>query len=262
MKQDENHTDDEMKPNDLSSIHDSSVINCMSTFESADYHLTSECNQSKPNTSSPMMSSQSDPRYASAHRINIPTESQRVIIFNNFHSIQHFGFNFFKFVLLLFILFLSHTKKKQMDKVHTENHIGNNTISEQTNKKGNVTKKPTLNKINVNNKTSDVVSNQSLNSNNNMISNDLSISDTTINPVSDSDSLNNNIGIEMNEQYQHDADIQQNVAGIQKALIAANNVNSTVSKSINPSAASYQPKGIIAYDSVNSKSLSNISNGK
>lgn len=166
-----------------------------------------------------------------------------------------------------------------MHKVHTENHIGtnnNNTISELSNKKGNVTKKSSLNKINVNNKTSDVVSNQSLNSNNNTVKNDLSINDTmvksatiihttTTTTINDSDTLNNNISsIQINDKSKHDVNAkpQHNDAAINKSLNAANIVHSTVSKTTNPSAANYQPKGINAYDSVNSKNLNNFSNGK
>lgn len=155
--------------------------------------------------------------------------------------------------------------------VHTENHVGNSTITELSNKKGNVTKKSSLNKINVNNKTSDVVSNQSLNNNNNMINNDLSISDTTVKLVSvsqsirDSDSLNNNINIQMNDKSRNVEDVnrpQHNDAGVNRPLNAANSVNSTVSKTTNPAAANYQPKGFIAYDSVNSKTLNNVTNGE
>lgn len=159
-----------------------------------------------------------------------------------------------------------------MHKVHTENHIGNNTISELSNKKGNVTKKSSLNKINVNNKTSDVVSNQSLNSNNNTVKSDLSISDTMVKSASvihttinDSDTLNNNVNsIQINDKSKQDENPmpQHNDAAINKSLNAAYNVHSTVSTTINPSAANYQPKGINAYDNVNSKNFNNISNGK
>lgn len=77
MKQDENHTDDETL-NELSSIHDLSVSNCMSAYESADYHAINDSKQSKPNIHTPTMSSQSDPGYASAHRTTVPTESHGV----------------------------------------------------------------------------------------------------------------------------------------------------------------------------------------
>lgn len=152
---------------------------------------------------------------------------------------------------------------------HTDNHVGNSTITELSSKKSNVTKKSTLNKINVNNKISDVVSNQSLNNNNNMINNNTTLQCGNVSQSnSDTDCLNNNINIQLNDKSKHNEGavrMQHNDAaavGISKPLNAATNVNSTGSKLNNQSAANYQPKGIIAYDSVNSKTLDNITNGK
>lgn len=165
--------------------------------------------------------------------------------------------------------------------IHTKNHVGNSTITELSSRKSNVTKKTTLNKINVNNnKISDVVSNQSLNNNNNMINNNVSLGDPTTKVVSvsqsisDSDSLNNNINIQMNDKNRnHDVDgdvmkAQQqqqkslNDAGITKTFNAQNNVHNTVTKSRNQSTTNYQQqKGIINHDSAN-KSIDNVSNGE
>lgn len=160
-------------------------------------------------------------------------------------------------------------------KVHTENHVGNSTNTELSSKKSNVTKRTSFNKINVNNKTSDVVSNQSLN-NNNMINNNISVGETTVQTVgvsqsiSDSDSLNNNINMQMNDKNRHhkvDADViksqsMHSDAGITKSSNASQNVNNTVSKASNQSAAAYhQQKGIMNHDSVNNKTLDNINNG-
>lgn len=164
--------------------------------------------------------------------------------------------------------------------IHTENHVvGNSTITELSSRKSNVTKKTTLNKINVNNnKISDVVSNQSLNNNNNMINNNVSLGDATAKVVSvsqsisDSDSLNNNINIQMNDinrNHAVDGDVMkaqqqqpQNDAGITKPFNTQNNVHNTVSKTGNQLATNYQQqKGIITPDSVN-KSIDNISNGE
>lgn len=159
--------------------------------------------------------------------------------------------------------------------VFAENHVGNSTITELSSRKSNVTKKTSLNKINVNNKISDVVSNQSLNNNNNMINNNNSIGDTTVNAVnvtqsiSDSDSFNNNKNLQMNDKSRHGVDVDvikaqhNDVAAITKTLNAQNNVHNTVSKTTNnQSTANYQQKGIVTYDNVNNKMLDNISNGE
>lgn len=160
--------------------------------------------------------------------------------------------------------------------VHTESHVGNSTITELS-KKSNITKRTSFNKINVNNKTSDVVSNQSLNNNNNnKINNNISLGETTVHTVgmsqtfSDSDSLNNNINIQMNdknrEHHVHGDVIKSQPhsdAGVTKTLNAQQHVNSTVSKVSNQSAAPNHPqKGIMNHDNVNSKAPNNISNGK
>ncbi|XP_055311418.1 putative uncharacterized protein DDB_G0277255 isoform X2 [Sitodiplosis mosellana] len=260
MKQEENHVGSDT-PNGPISITDSSASNCTNAFESAVNHAIYDCNQSKPNILTPMMSSQSDPGYASAHRTTVPTESHEVV---------------------------------DNHQIHTENHVvGNSTITELSIRKSNVTKKTTLNKINVNNnKISDVVSNQSLNNNNNTINNNVSLGDATAKVVSvsqsisDSDSLNNNINIELNDKNRNhgtDGDVMKaqqqqklqqqqqqqqqqpqhhhNDAGITKPFNAQNNVHNTVSKTGNQSASNYQQqKVIITHDSIN-KSIDNISNG-
>lgn len=166
------------------------------------------------------------------------------------------------------------------NQIHTENHVGNSTITELSSRKSNVTKKTTLNKINVNNnKISDVVSNQSLNNNNNMINNNVNLGDVTAKivcvsqSISDSDNLNNNINIQMNDKNRNhsviDGDVmkmaqqqQQNDAGVTKTFNAQNNVHNTISKTSNQPATNYQqPKGIITHDSIN-KTIDNISNGE
>lgn len=76
MKQEENHIDNVIS-NGPSSISDSSVA--QNASESADYSAITDCNQSKPNIHTPMMSSQSDPGYTSAHRTTAPTESHEVM---------------------------------------------------------------------------------------------------------------------------------------------------------------------------------------
>lgn len=77
MKQEENHMGNDTQ-NGPMSITESSASNCTNAFESADNHAIYDCNQSKPNIHTPMMSSQSDPGYASAHRTTVPTESHEV----------------------------------------------------------------------------------------------------------------------------------------------------------------------------------------
>lgn len=162
---------------------------------------------------------------------------------------------------------------------HTENHVGNSTITELSSKKSNVTKRTSFNKINVNNKTSDVVSNQSINNNNTMINNNISLGETTVQSttvglsqsISDSDSLNNNINTRMNDKNRNHSvggDViktqqMHSDAGVTRPLNAPHNVNNTVSKVSNQSAATnYQPKGFSNHSSVNSKTLDNISNGE
>lgn len=76
MKQEENHVDNVMS-NGPSSMTESSTMNA---YESADYSAMNDCNQSKPNIHTPMMSSQSDPGYTSAHRTTAPTESHEVSV--------------------------------------------------------------------------------------------------------------------------------------------------------------------------------------
>lgn len=170
---------------------------------------------------------------------------------------------------------------------HAENHVGNSTIAELTNKKSNVTKKQSLNKINVNNnnnnnitsnnnhKISDVVSNQTLNNNN------LSIGDTNVKAVSvsqqsisDSDSLNNNVSIQQphqqlaNDTSKRDEAVklsqQQHLDGginNSKSLNVPNHVHSTVSSATNqqmmPSNNPSNP-GTNAYENT---TLDNITNG-
>lgn len=177
---------------------------------------------------------------------------------------------------------------------HAENHVGNSTIAELTNKKSNVTKKQSLNKnnVNINNNTitsnnnhkiSDVVSNQTLNNNN------LSIGDTNVKAVSvsqqsisDSDSLNNNVSTQQphqqltndsnkhdqamkpSQQQQHHHQPQQHLDGginNSKSLNVPNHVHSTVSSATNqqmmPSTNPSNP-GTHAY--VNT-TLDNITNG-
>ncbi|XP_031638243.1 putative mediator of RNA polymerase II transcription subunit 26 isoform X2 [Contarinia nasturtii] len=244
MKQEvENHVVDGAA-NGPTSIIDTSATNCLTAFESADNYATNDCNQPKPNIHTPMMSSQSDPGYASANkpRTIVPTESHEMI---NNHQV--FG----------------------------ENHVGNSTITELSNRKSNVTKKTSLNKINVNNKISDVVSNQSLNNNNNMINNNISLGDTTTakavgvtQSICDSDSLNNNINLQMNDKNRHSVDVDvikaqhNDVAANTKSLNAQNNVHNTVSKTTNNQpTANYQQKGIITYDNVNNQMIDTIANG-
>lgn len=84
MKQEENHAVDETANGPTI---DSSASNCVTAFESADNYAMNDCNQLKPNIHTPMMSSQSDPGYASANkpRTIVPTESHEVhIIFTIF----------------------------------------------------------------------------------------------------------------------------------------------------------------------------------
>lgn len=140
-----------------------------------------------------------------------------------------------------------------------ENHVGNSTTTELSTKKSNVTKKLSLNKINVNNKTSDVVSNQSLN-NSNLNDNNISVGDTTAKSasvsqsISDADSLNNNINTnKMNDKNRNHADAGD-VRNVTNALNAQNYVHIQ-------SAANYPPKEIMLHGSVNSHT-DNINNGK
>lgn len=77
MKEEENRIDDDI-PNGQPSI-DSVAGNCTNTFENVNYQtVNNDYNQLKPNIQTPMMSSKSDPAYASAHRTTIPTESHEV----------------------------------------------------------------------------------------------------------------------------------------------------------------------------------------
>lgn len=79
MKQEENHVGSDTPNGPMSiTIDNSSASKCTNAFESADKHAIYDCNQSKPNIHTPMMSSQSDPGYASAHRTSVPTESHEV----------------------------------------------------------------------------------------------------------------------------------------------------------------------------------------
>lgn len=78
MKQEENHIDDDI-PNGQPSNNESVAGNCTNAFDNIDYQaMNNDCNQSKPNIQTPMMSSKSDPAYASAHRTTVPTESHEV----------------------------------------------------------------------------------------------------------------------------------------------------------------------------------------
>lgn len=160
--------------------------------------------------------------------------------------------------------------------IHTENHNDNSTIIELSSKKSNVTRKTNPNRINVNNKTSDVASNQSFNNNNNMMKNNVSVGETAANDFggsqlnSDSiDSLNNKINLQMNDKNRMNVggDIKKaqhhnDAAGINKVMNAQNNVHSTVSKNSNQPVADHQQKGIVTYDSVNNKTIDNLRNGK